>query len=154
MHNVFSNYVKSKLKDIKKIPADYKLAEALFDIKEEYEKSSPFIRKYWILKDPHIVLCSPLTTNEYNVEGTYTFEVFNNHELQSLIEWINREITLKLLSDNHPTVEIKIRIATSMLNKLVDNHSISKEYAILFHDILVANVRDCESVLWTEDLPF
>lgn len=154
MHDVFSNYVKSKLKDFKKIPADYKLKAALSDIKNEYDKTTPFIKKYWILYDPHIVLCSPLTANEYNVEGTYTFEVFNNPKLKPLIEWINLQILLRLLSDNYQTITIKIRIATSMLNKLVDEHSISKEYAILFHDILVANVRNCLSILWTEDLPF
>lgn len=109
---------------------------------------------YNIELDPHIIICSPLTTNEYNVPGTYVYECFNNKSLIELIKWINKNVLLNLDKDSLATLGVKTRIATSMLNKLVEKGQLNKHYGILVHDILVANTVSSYYEIMDESLPF
>lgn len=75
-----------------------------------------------------------------------------------ILEWVNRKILfelprIKILGDSK-WVEVRIRIATSMLNKQVDAGIIEKTTAIIYHERLTSRVRQILGQIWTEDLPF
>lgn len=151
MYNVFSNYLKWSW--LNKNAKTGSLEAALNEMVKTY-KTDKFHAYYNIEIDPHIIVSSPLTLNEYNQPGTYTYECFNNDDLKSVIKWININILLRLKDDSYITTGVKIRIATSMINKLVGQEKLKKDYALLAHDILVANVAEVRNILLDESLPF
>ena len=73
-------------------------------------------------------------------------------ECQKTLIWINKNILFELPKDNITTVEVKLRIATGMLNKL--EKVLGKENTILIHARLVERVREARSQIIWEDLPF
>lgn len=68
--------------------------------------------------------------------------------------WVNRKILYELPKLDSRTIDVRIRIATSMLNKLVDKGSIPKNIAVTYHKRLTYRTRIILSAIWTEDLPF
>lgn len=147
--NVFSNYLKRSWQEVK----TGVMQDILERMKVVYE-TDKFHGYYNVELDPHIVISSPLTLNEYNVPGTYTWECFNNDGFKTVIRWINKNILIQLTNDSYITTDVKIRIATSMINKLVNQEKLKKQHAILAHEILVANVAEIHHVLLDESLPF
>ena len=146
----FSSYLKWAWKE----RHDEDTLSCILDRMRNTYKTDPFHAYFSIEVDPHIIVCSPLTTNEYNVQGTYVYECFNNKSLLGLIKWINKNILLNLSTDSFATIGVKMRIATSMLNKLVNKGQLSKQYAILAHDIFVANTVGLYYEMKDEELPF
>lgn len=151
MHNVFSNYLKWSWLGKKAKTSSVKAA--LDEMAKTYN-TDEFHAYYNVEIDPHIIVSSPLTLNEYNQPGTYTHECFNNDDLRSVIKWINKNILLRLTHDSYITIGVRIRIATCMINKLVGQEKLKKDYGILAHDILVANVTEIQNTLLNESLPF
>lgn len=101
--------------------------------------------------EPHLFL------NSYHDEGvaddeSYTIAV--NPQLRETMLWITKHILTTIGKDTYLTINVYIRIGTSMLNKLVDNGVISKELGIYYHDNMVANTADLISELSLEELPF
>ena len=94
----------------------------------------------------------------------YTYLLFQGPEDEPLymlkpraidvLVWVNNKILFALNKENHVTIDVRIRIATSMLNKLVDNGDIPKCMAIAYHTRLVSNTRKILSEILVEDLPF
>lgn len=73
-----------------------------------------------------------------------------NPQLRQLIEWINYNIVRTIDIDTLKTINVKLRIATCMLNKL-DLDQISK---IEIHSNLVRNVREEYFAIEESELPF
>lgn len=118
-----------------------------------YEKDKE--RAYWtILVFPWILEKSVLTSNEDITTSDYIYQCYNNDAFRKVIVWINKNILLQLTKDTYITTEVKIRIATGMINKLVKQEKLDRDYGIIAHDILVANVREVRSIIVDEDLPF
>lgn len=69
-----------------------------------------------------------------------------------VLRWINRKILFPLPHLDYRTVDVRIRIATGMLNKL--EGIIPKDVLIAYHMRLTTRVREIRRELWTEDLPF
>ena len=73
-----------------------------------------------------------------------------NVELRRWMLWVWKRIFAPLDNISYYTMEVRIRIATSMLNKL----QIPKSINIKIHANLVENLHYCHYALMTEDLPF
>lgn len=71
-----------------------------------------------------------------------------------VLKWINRRIVFELPNVDYRTVGVRIRIATNMLNKLVEEDIIPKHVAIVYHTRLVDRVGEVLGKINTEDLPF
>lgn len=82
------------------------------------------------------------------------YEIWRNSQLHYIITWINKKITLALGQESYQTIDVRIRIAISMLNKIIEEGCISKKIGDLIYDRLVTNVRREMSAINTEDLPF
>ena len=93
-------------------------------------------------------------SSDGDVDYDLLYEIWRNKDLSKLTQWINENITLSLGIDNYVTINVKLRIATGMLNNLVNKGLVSSISAIQYHDRLVSNVRNEVSILLTEDLPF
>lgn len=88
------------------------------------------------------------------VSNKYEYEYCINSELRKTMTWITKRIFNTIGIDNYLSIGVYLRIATSMLNKLVDDGVIDKDTNIYYHDNLVRNVYTLISELNTEDLPF
>lgn len=82
------------------------------------------------------------------------YEIWRNSRLHYIITWINKKITLALGQESYQTIDVRIRIAISMLNKIIEEGCISKKIGDLIYNRLVTNVRREMSAINTEDLPF
>ena len=77
-----------------------------------------------------------------------------------VLTWINKKILYELPNVKYVPdkkgkyIDVRIRIATSMLNKLVDDGIIDKEIGITYHRRLITNVRRILNEINAEDLPF
>lgn len=71
-------------------------------------------------------------------------------EYSKWLKWVNKNIILKLGIDKIESTRVKLRIATSMLEKL----DLEKDILICVLDNLVRNVNSESYILSTEDLPF
>jgi hypothetical protein len=71
-------------------------------------------------------------------------------ELKNWLNWVNKNIILKLGEDNMETSRIKLRICTSMLNKI----ELDRETRINILDNLAINVNNDLATISLEDLPF
>lgn len=96
---------------------------------------------------------------EYIDFNQRVIQPFNHHvwacqewkELYRWISWVNRNIVLNLGLDSYETVGVKLRIATSMLNKIKTLDNITK---IEIHSNLTRNVWNEQRIIEVEDLPF
>lgn len=77
-------------------------------------------------------------------------ESFHNPEFRKWINWVNRKITLELGKEDYRTIDVRIRIATGMFNKL----NLPKKIAFKVHFNLTDNLKREMSAINTEDLPF
>ena len=80
-----------------------------------------------------------------------------NKEVHNLILWIEKNIIINLgtIFDNnygfdYRTVNVYLRIATGMLNKI----NIPKEIKIMYHDNMVNNIHREIQLIADEELPF
>ena len=80
--------------------------------------------------------------------------VWSNEDLHKIIRWINRNITLIIGIADYRTIDVRIRIATNMMDKLVDNGSLSSTLSVVMFGNLISNVRQELGIINTEDLPF
>ena len=80
--------------------------------------------------------------------------VWSNEDLHKIIQWINQKITLIIGIADYRTIDVRIRIATNMMDKLVDNGSLSSTLSVVMFGNLISNVRQELGIISTEDLPF
>lgn len=80
--------------------------------------------------------------------------VWSNEDLHKIIQWINRKITLIIGIADYRTIDVRMRIATNMMDKLVDNGSLSSTLSVVMFGNLISNVRQELGIINTEDLPF
>ena len=80
--------------------------------------------------------------------------VWSNEDLHKIIQWINQKITLIIGIADYRTIDVRMRIATNMMDKLVDNGSLSSTLSVVMFGNLISNVRKELGIISTEDLPF
>lgn len=92
------------------------------------------------------------TADEFDYDILY--EVWRKPRVHDILVWINKKIVLELGQLDYRAIDVRIRIATNMLNKLEREGYISKNFNIDVHDRFIMNVRREISAINTEDLPF
>jgi hypothetical protein len=80
--------------------------------------------------------------------------VWSNKELHNIIRWINRKITLIMGIADYRTIDVRMRIAVNMMDKLVLSGDIDKRLNLIMFGNLISNVRQELGLINTEDLPF
>lgn len=145
MHSVFSNYLEPLIEARIVLTEPKKPSDIYNRLRIIYNQGVK-----GILNNTRLMVLS----SDGDVDYDLLYEIWRNEHLSKLTQWINENITLSLGIDNYITINVKLRIATGMLNNLVNKGLVSSISAIQYHDRLVSNVRNEVSILLTEDLPF
>ena len=151
MNSVFSNYL---IKAWCPKQNDGCKLKATIDRLSCIEKANNTYAYWHFVSAPHIFTMHALTRNEYFGQSYYITQCFTNDAFKKVVVWVNKNILLQLTKDNYITTNVKIRIATSMINKCLMQEKLSKDFGIIAHDILVSNIKELQSVLRDEELPF
>lgn len=107
--------------------------------------------KYKYLQTHKKELLSTIRCSTLCIEPISWMQIMPHHEALMWLYWVNENISLQMINTHYKTIDVKVRIATSMLNKL----SCFSDYEkIRIHDNLVRNVRIEQEVLMEESLPF
>lgn len=100
------------------------------------------------------------------IEWAYRYDIYNssaiispfpkqicitNKELRIWLNWVNRNIVLRLGLDYEMTIRVKIRIASGMLSKIKSLTQIDK---LQIFANLIENINTDFEIMATEDLPF
>lgn len=93
-------------------------------------------------------MIAPITDDEDNYDVIE--EVWRNKDLQTWLQWVNKNITLRIGLISYVTLGVCLRIATSMLNKIDLPFKMSSK----IHYYLCNNARNEHSLYIDEDLPF
>ena len=104
-----------------------------------------FARNVWSQYRFEYVEWNSLAISPFN-----KIKCLTNGELRNWLQWVNRNLILNLGLDSHSTSMVKLRIATSMLNK----YSLDNIEKIEIHSNLTRNLHYELSIIETEDLPF
>lgn len=78
-------------------------------------------------------------------------DIMHNHELIVWLRWVNKNICQQILIDTYVTTDVKVRIATGMLNKI---KSLTDMEGIQIHKNLVDNLKKLSIEIDLERLPF
>lgn len=105
------------------------------------------------LWDPHLFLSEYDLNTQNNIDDRI-YEICRNKKLHDTLWWISKKMLTTIGVDNYLTVGVYMRIGTSMINKLIDDNIISKDFGIYYHDNFVRNATDLISYTLEEDLPF
>lgn len=120
----------------------------------EYSEILNIFRQENILWEPHLFLHSNEILYTDELANDVSYKICTNIELRKVLMWISKRILSTLGIDNYLSINVYIRIGTSMLNNLVEQGCITKSENIYIHDNLVRNVSSLLSELNTENLPF
>jgi hypothetical protein len=82
------------------------------------------------------------------------YKVRQNPHLMELISWFNSKFIPEMPSMSYLTIQVRVRIFVSKLNKLVDADLVDKEVAIKVHLNLVDTLKEEYELLVNEELPF
>lgn len=145
MYSVFSNYLKPLYE-----------ARIVLEVPEKPSEVYNQLRNIYNQGVKGIIDCERIIALDKNGEVDYDliYTIWQNEGLTNFLRWINRNIVLGLGIDSYKTTAVKLRIATGMLNKLVDANTIESKCANIIHDRLVFNVESERILLINEDLPF
>jgi hypothetical protein len=145
MYSVFSNYLKPLYE-----------ARIVLEVPKKPSEVYNQLRNIYNQGVKGIIDCERIIALDKNGEVDYDliYTIWQNEGLTNFLRWINRNIVLCLGIDSYKTTAVKLRIATGMLNKLVDADIIESKRANMIHDRLVFNVESERILLINEDLPF
>lgn len=144
MYSVYSNYLDPLINaEIVKLTKNDKPSEILDGIRYAYSKGI-----IGVLNNVRIISSSIADDEDY-------YEIiWRSQKLIEWLQWVNKNIVLIIGKETYRTIQVRVRIATSMLNKLVEENLITTKNAIKIHLNLVENVgRETMSIV-NEDLPF
>lgn len=146
MYSVFSNYLEPLIEAniIRTKPT--KPSEVYNQLRIAYNQGVMGIL------DNAVLLVSNSLEDE--IEYDIIYEIWQNKELLNVVHWINENITLRLGIDDYRTINVKIRIATGMIDKLVRESKLSLKIALSIYSNFGFNVQNEMSLINTEDLPF
>lgn len=100
------------------------------------------------------------------IEWAYKYDIYNssaiispypkqicitNKELRIWLNWVNRNIVLRLGLDYEMTLRVKMRIASGLLSKIKSLTQIDK---LQIFANLIENINTDFEIMATEDLPF
>ena len=100
---------------------------------------------------PHVII--PYDETE-DWTDKILYEYCKNQSLRKVTQFVVDKILVECDKMDYKTRNVRIRIFTGMLNKLVDSGHLDKTMAIKIHIGTIKNIKGLLSDLWTEDLPF
>jgi hypothetical protein len=106
-------------------------------------------RRNCVLECPRIFV-----SGDEKLDEDVIYAICTNSRLRNLLEWVNDRIVLAIGITDYRAIDVRIRIFTSTLNKLVDDWYVPDDIAKKIHRNLTSNIRQEMSVINTEDLPF
>ena len=137
-------------------------SKKLFEFRAEVEGTD--VLESWTLEETLKVLRPYLTnttallhvnsrSSDYE-EDVVLYTIYDNDELMRIVVWINKKILQQLGRISYLTLAVRLRIATGMLNKAVDNCKIDRNIGTMLHDNFVRNLTNVHNDLVNESLPF
>lgn len=146
MYSVFSNYLEPLIEANIVRTKPTKPSEVYNQLRIAYNQGVKGILDNTVL----------LVSNSYEDEIEYDiiYETWQNNELLNIVHWINKNITLQLGIDDYRTIDVKLRIATGMIDKLVKTSKLNQKIALNIYSNFAFNVKNELSLINTEDLPF
>lgn len=118
----------------------------------EDEQLNIIITQDCLTDDNGVFKCS--SDPENHIDKDIMYCIATKPEIRNVLHWINNNIVSKIIDYSYSTIYVKIRIATSMLNKLVDANVISKQDNMYIHFNMVRNLLDLKRDTIDDDLPF
>ena len=91
-----------------------------------------------------------ISVGDEDLDYKITCEKFNNPAFLDWINWVNKKIVLSIGKEDYRTIDVRVRIAANMLDKIYTQ----KKFSTMLHGNLIYNVRREMSAINTEDLPF
>lgn len=132
-------------------------SKKLFEFRDIVEGSSLGYRSLAdtidVLKDKLTYTTAVFTVNSNVLENEAEDAIeliHSNRELKNVILWINKKILKEIKNISLATLDVRLRIATGMLNKV----DIKPIVSVIMHDNFVRNLRALYFDLKMEDLPF
>lgn len=105
--------------------------------------------------EPYLFLSEyDLVSNENETVSDTSYKIATCPELRKVLSWISKHILYSVGIDYYMTIDVYVRIGSSMLNKLVEDGILTKDLSIIYHDNLVRNLKDLISTMNEESLPF
>jgi hypothetical protein len=144
MHSVFSNYLEPLYPEAKDLYGEMKPSEIYDQLRIAYNQGAK-----GILESTRLISSTSEDENYQIIEA-----VWSNEELHKIVKWINQKITLIIGIADYRTIDVRMRIAINMMDKLVDSGIISSKLNLIVFGNLISNVRQELSLIGTEDLPF
>lgn len=92
--------------------------------------------------------------DEDEIGNQAMYKEATNMKVYKTLRWIYEKVISSILSENRATVDVYLRISTSMLNNLVRDNIITKEISMYYHYNLIRNTNDLRLEIMFEDLPF
>lgn len=97
--------------------------------------------------EPHVLISDDVPSD---IADDILYEYCINPKLRKLVEWITTRIINEVVICSIYTIDVRLRVATGMLNKL----NLDSPMSMWIHDSIVKN---CEMVFYdviNEELPF
>lgn len=145
MYSVFSKYLIARHMLILQAKYRCKQKEEDFDVESALTTFN---------KDCPGVFTESLILANQVMREEISYKIATTSKLRNVLHWVNKNIVMKAHSDSPYTLDVRVRIATSMLNKLVEEGVISKDMNLVIHQNMVSNVSDMKWSLQVDDLPF
>lgn len=145
MFSVFSNYLTPVTGELNALTEQSKPSEIYTQLRNTYNQGV-----VGILNSTRLI--APISNDEDNYD--IIEEIWRNKDLQKIVQWINQKITLSIGIATYQTLLVRIRIATSMMNKLVAEGKLNHKFNIRIHNYLVKNVWNEVILITNEELPF
>ena len=93
---------------------------------------------------PEIMYCRVISTLSYVAEEA-AYLVCTNRDVRNVMEWVCKNIVHEITKDTHKTLNVKLRIAVGMINKL-EEKGIDKMICLFYYDNIITNCND----LWLD----
>ena len=106
-------------------------------------------RRNCVLECPRIFV-----SGDEKLDEDVIYAICTNSRLRNLLKWVNDRIVLAIGITDYRAIDVRIRIFTSTLNKLVDGWYVPDDIAKKIHHNLTSNIKQEMSEMNTEDLPF
>lgn len=102
----------------------------------------------WIIQNL-IKAFEPIEKDTYFEQNKLHHKCIYDKEVLNLINWVNVNIVIKLGKIDFTTLNVLLRIATGMLNKI---KILTHEEKIILHSNMIKNIK--EEYFLTQELPF
>ena len=143
MISVFTNYL-SPYYEMGLLPEVEKPSDIYDQLRIAYNQGAPVINT------------TRMVTLFNDDEDSYDIieAIWSEPKLAYWLKWVNRKITLEIGIQSYQTLDVRLRIATSMLYGLVDKGRVNKYIATRIHMNLCENLRNENVLVVNENLPF